>query len=91
MRNEHINKLLCFSLVNLSLVSLIYRALRWVERKIIFFLSYNRNSFFFFFVFLPFLGSVPVALGGSQARGLIRGVAAGLRQSHSNVGSKLRL
>ena len=32
-----------------------------------------------------------VAHGGSQARGLIRAVAAGLRQSHSNAGSKPRL
>ena len=32
-----------------------------------------------------------MAYGGSQARGLIRAVAAGLHQSHSNVGSKPRL
>ena len=31
------------------------------------------------------------AYGGSQARGLIGAVAAGLHQSHSNVGSELRL
>ena len=35
--------------------------------------------------------AAPVAHGGSQARGLIRAVAAGLRQSHSNVGSEPRL
>ena len=29
-----------------------------------------------------------MAYGGSQARGLIGAVAAGLRQSHSNVGSE---
>ena len=29
--------------------------------------------------------------GGSQARGLIGAAAAGLRQSHSNMGSELRL
>jgi len=29
-----------------------------------------------------------VAYGGSQARGLIRAVAAGLRHSHSNAGSE---
>ena len=33
----------------------------------------------------------PLAYGGSQARGGIRAVAAGLRQSHSNVGSEPRL
>jgi len=32
--------------------------------------------------------AAPVAYGGSQARGLIRATAAGLRQSHSNVGSE---
>ena len=31
------------------------------------------------------------AYGGSQARGLIGAVAAGLHQSHSNVGAELRL
>ena len=32
-----------------------------------------------------------MAYGGSQARGGIRAVAASLRQSHSNAGSKPRL
>ena len=32
-----------------------------------------------------------MAYGGSQARGLIGAVAAGLRQSHSNAGSEPRL
>ena len=38
-------------------------------------------------VFLPFLGPLPTAYGGSQARGLSG--AAGLHQSHSNAGSEL--
>ena len=37
------------------------------------------------------LGAAPAAYGGSQARGWIRAVASGLRQSHSNAGSKLCL
>ena len=45
----------------------------------------------FFFCLFAFSRAAPVAFGGSQARGLIRAVAAGLRQSHRNVGSKLRL
>ena len=45
----------------------------------------------FFFVFLPSVGPIPVAYGGSQARGLIRAVAAGLHHSHSNAGSEPRL
>ena len=47
--------------------------------------------FLFFCLFLPFLGPLPAAYGGSQARGLIGAVAAGLRQNRSNVGSKLCL
>ena len=46
---------------------------------------------FFFFVFLPFLGPLTRHMGGSQARGLIRDIAAGLRQSHSNAGSEPHL
>ena len=43
------------------------------------------------FFFFAFSRAAPEAYGGSQARGLIEAVAAGLRQSHSNVGSKPRL
>ena len=43
---------------------------------------------YLFFVFLLFLWAAPAAYGGSQARGLIRAVATGLRQSHSNAGSE---
>ena len=51
------------------------------------------SSFFFFclFVFLPFPGPLPMAYGGSQVRGRIGAIAAGLRQSHGNSGSELRL
>ena len=35
--------------------------------------------------------AAPTAYGGSQARGLTGAVATGLRQSHSNAGSELRL
>jgi len=48
----------------------------------------NRISFF---VFMLFLWAAPTAYGGSQARGLIRGVAPGLCQSHSNMGSEAHL
>uniref|UniRef100_A0A8D0ZUE2 Sushi domain-containing protein n=1 Tax=Sus scrofa TaxID=9823 RepID=A0A8D0ZUE2_PIG len=37
------------------------------------------------------LGSLPTAYGSSQARGLIRAVAAGLHHGHSNAGSEPRL
>ena len=46
---------------------------------------------FLFFVFFLFLGPLPVAYGGSQSRGSIGAVAAGLHHSHSNLGSKPRL
>ena len=45
----------------------------------------NRTFFFGHF------RSTPVAYEGSQARSLIRAVAAGLHHSHSNAGSKLHL
>ena len=54
----------------------------------------NRHSFLFFFFFFclfAFSRAAPAAHGGSQARGLIGPVATGLRQSHSNAGSELRL
>ena len=46
--------------------------------------------YFIFFVFCP-LRAMPVAYGDSQARGLIRAVAAGLCQSHGNARSELHL
>ena len=50
----------------------------------------NSKDFFFFFAFFLFRAT-PSAYGGSQAKGLIGAVAAGLHHSHSNVGSELRL
>ena len=46
--------------------------------------------FFFFLVFCPFRAA-PAAYGDSHAKGPIGAVAAGLRQSHSNTRSELRL
>ena len=48
-------------------------------------------SFFFLLVFFIFSRAEPAAHGVSQARGLIRAVAAGLLQSHSNSRSKPHL
>ena len=47
--------------------------------------------FFFFFGLFAILWAAPAAYGSSQARGWIGAVAIGLRQSHSNTGSKLHL
>ena len=56
------------------------------------FLLFLRGIYvFIYLVFLPFLGPLPVAYGGSQARGLMRAVDTGLHQSHSNMGSDPRL
>ena len=45
--------------------------------------------FIFYFLFiLPFSAAAPTAYGGSQARGLIGAVAAGLRQGRSTEGSE---
>ena len=44
-----------------------------------------------FDLFIYLLRAAPEAYGGSQARGLIRAVAASLRHSHSNARSEPRL
>ena len=44
--------------------------------------------FFFFFYLFAISRAVPMAYGGSQARGRIRAVAASLHCSHSNTGSE---
>ena len=43
---------------------------------------------FILFYFFAFSRAVPAAYGGSQARGRIGAVAAGLHHSHSNMVSK---
>ena len=45
----------------------------------------------FMYLFIVFSMAALMAYGGSQARGVIRAVVAGLCHSHSNAGSKLRL
>ena len=45
----------------------------------------------FFFCLFAISRAAPAAYGGSQARGRIGAVAAGLRHSHSNAVSELRL
>ena len=47
----------------------------------------DTRNFFFFSLFR----AIPAAYGGSQGRGQIGAVAAGLHHSHSNEGSELRL
>ena len=42
----------------------------------------------FFLFFFGFSRAAPMSYGGSQATGLIRAVAAGLCQNHSNMGSE---
>ena len=44
-----------------------------------------------FFWVCVFGRATPTAYGGSQPRGQIRAIAAGLHHSHSNTGSELRL
>ena len=48
------------------------------------------SFFFFFFPFFCLSRAAPVAYGGSQARRLIRAVAASLHLSHSNARSEPR-
>ena len=47
-----------------------------------------RLQFYFIYLFISFFRAVPVACGGSQARGQIRAAAASLRHSHSNARSE---
>ena len=53
--------------------------------------SVYSSCFFFVCLFFCLFRDAPAAHGVSQARGLIRAVAAGLCQSHSNTASKLHL
>ena len=55
---------------------------------IIFYFIYFIYLFLSSFCLFAFSVAIPTAYGGSQARGLIGAVAAGLRQSHSNTGSE---
>ena len=51
-----------------------------------------KTILFIIIIFLAFIfRAVPVAYGGSQARGWIGAVAASLHHSHSNARSELRL
>ena len=63
----------------------------YLLRDVVFFRYCVVFLFVCLFVFLPFSRATPAAYGGSQARGLIGAVAAGLPQNHSNVGSEQRL
>ena len=53
--------------------------------NVVFQLEEERGEVGLFFIIFR---AAPVAYGGSQARGLIGAVAAGLCHSHSNVGSE---
>ena len=48
--------------------------------------AFLSSNILFFFSF--FLRATLAAYGSSQARGLIRAIAAGLHHSHSNTGSE---
>ena len=58
--------------------------------KYLFYPELGPSHFFFFFVFCLFR-AVPLAYGGSQARGLIGAVDAGLRHGYDNVRSEPHL
>ena len=63
----------------------------WVEILKGYALSLCGFKYYFYLFIFCILRAAPEAYGGSQDRGLIRAVAASLRQSHRHVGSKLRL
>ena len=51
-------------------------------------LSFSLNLFYLFIYLFLLYRAALMAYGGSQARGPVRAVAAGLRQSYSNAGSE---
>ena len=55
------------------------------------FFFFIKMEIFIYLVFFAFSRATPAAYGGSKARGVIGAVAASLRQSHSNAGSKPHL
>ena len=55
------------------------------------FFQFPKDTDYHFFLFCLFFRATSTAYGGSQARGLIRVVAAGLCQSHINTGSEPHL
>ena len=59
-----------------------------IKLKIIWFKMKTKNILLFFFFFFFFFRAAPMACGGSQARGWIKAVAAGLHHSHSNTRSE---
>ena len=62
----------------------------WYKSKNIIRIQHTIFLFLFFLSFCLFWGRT-ASYGGSQARALIGAIATGLRQSHSNTGSELRL
>ena len=56
-----------------------------------FFLLTKMVSYFILFLSFCLLRPVPMAYGGSQARGRMGATAAGLHHSHSNTESEPRL
>ena len=73
----------------------------WPKRKKIYvyslgllffiYIIFNLIYLFIYFCLFAISWAAPAAYGGSQTRGLIGAVAAGLRQSHSNAGSEPHL
>ena len=61
------------------------------ERTYFLYITKLRFFFSFFYLFILVFRAITVAYGGSQARGLIGAVAAGLRHSHNNAISELCL
>ena len=56
--------------------------------------AYTMKSFYYLFIYFClffFSRAAPAAYDGSQARGLMGAVAAGLHHSHSNAGSEPHL
>ena len=77
--------------MNTGLIAYSAVIVKYHQRPLFLFSVTPKFFFFFFFVFLLFFLANPVAYGGSQARGRIGAVAAGLRHSHCNTAMQDRI
>ena len=76
---------------NLDISNLNYMFSHLVYNSQIYLSSYLSISLHIYFCCCCLFRATPIPYGGSQARGPIRAIAAGLHHSHSNVGSEPHL
>ena len=88
----------CPSVITINIFWLLLNSKAHITQNILIFVSlkivhmyYSSVLIVVWYLFIYLFRAAPVAYGGSQARGQIRSLAAGLRHSHSNSVSGPRL